>query len=306
MEKKQHIPVLKEAVIEAFKSTTGTLLDGTFGGGGHSEALLNLNSAIRIVAIDTDPEAQERAVPLQKKFPHRFSFIPLNFSELDRLECSFSGILFDLGVSSFQLDQAERGFSFRIAGPLDMRMNNQTGSTAKAFLETASETDLVKAIRDLGEEKQWRSVVKAIIRARGTSYLNNTLVFVNYLESQTPLSRSKKRSIHPATRVFQGIRMFINDELGHLEKALPKAFQALCPEGILAVISFHSLEDRMVKQFFNEKAGRSIGKNDSMPRQLKEKRAELLTHKPIRPNQNEIDTNPRCRSSKLRILKKLL
>lgn len=300
-----HVPVLKNEIVEAFNGLSGFVLDCTFGGGGHSRALLSANNNISVVALDVDADAEIRAAELEKDFYGRFSFYRSNYSDLDRFGNSFCGILFDLGLSSFQLDTAQRGFSFRLDGPIDMRMANDFGISAREFILTATEEDLIVAIRDFGEEKQWRLVVKRIIEARGTDILAGTMSFAKFLEGV--LGRFYfNQKIHPATRVFQGIRMFVNSELTHIELAIVKAFNALTVGGVLAIISFHSLEDRIVKRFFNEKAGRSIDKNDFIPRQFKSVFAELLTTKPVRPNEDEIAANPRSRSAKLRILKKIL
>lgn len=300
-----HIPVLKNEIVEAFRGLSGFILDGTFGGGGHSRAILADNENVSIVALDVDLEAEKRALDIEKEFHGRLSFYRENYSNLCKFGNSFCGILFDFGVSSFQLDEWCRGFSFRLAGPLDMRMANDIGESAKDFLLTASAEDLAIAIRDFGEEKHWRAVVNGIIEARNSNVFDDTLLFANFLEKL--LGRFYfKQKIHPATRVFQGIRMFVNRELEHIEKALPKAFEALTNGGILAIISFHSLEDRLVKRFFNEKAGKSVDKNDFIPRQFKKSSAEILTKKPITPSADELELNSRSRSAKLRILRKVL
>lgn len=300
-----HIPVLKDAVLTTFKELTGFLLDGTFGGGGHSEALLQQNDQLSIVGLDIDPEARPRANRLKEKYPQRFSFEAINFSQMECLGKSFNGILLDLGVSSFQLDDAQRGFSFRNEGPLDMRMNPQQGLSAQQFLKTASEDQLIQAIKDFGEEPQWRSVVKNILAHRETAIWDTTLQFAEFLDKHTTLYRSKKPGIHLATRVFQGLRIAVNQELNHLTNGLNAAFNLLTHRGILAVITFHSLEDRIVKQHFYEWCGRSLNRFDSQPRQLKKIQAELLSRKPITATHEEIEQNPRSRSAKLRILKKL-
>lgn len=301
----QHIPVLKDAILRYFANTHGILLDATFGGGGHTAALLNQDPHLQVVALDIDPEAAQRAKAVQAQFPQRFQFFAYNFSELDQLKMNFDGILMDLGVSSFQLDQAERGFSFRNAGPLDMRMNPNVGISAKTFLENASQEELTVAIRDYGEEKQWKSIVKAILSYRNEIVWENTVAFADFLLKHTTLSRSKKPGIHPATRVFQGIRIYVNQELEHLKRGLVKAFNCLNPQGQLAVITFHSLEDRIVKQFFNEKCGKSLNKFDAEPRQFKQITATLATRKPIIADPEEVRLNPRSRSAKLRIIQKI-
>ena len=300
-----HIPVLKESILKTFRNTDGLLLDGTFGGGGHTQALLEQNPSLKIVGLDIDPEAKVRAEKLKQQFPKRFEFFPLNFSELEQLKKFFDGILLDLGVSSFQLDNASRGFSFMQQGPLDMRMNPNSGVSANHFLKTATQEEITTAVRDYGEEPHWKSVVKSILDARASETWETTTEFVTFLLKNTPLAHSKKHGIHPATRVFQGIRIAVNNELNHLEKGLISAFNTLNEGGILAVISFHSLEDRIVKQHFYEWCGRSINRLDRQPRQLKTNLAELLSRKPITATEEELYFNPRARSAKLRILRKL-
>jgi len=300
-----HIPVLKDEILNIFQGLNGTFLDGTFGGGGHAEALLELNPELSLVGLDVDPEAKQRAEILKEKYSNRFKFIGVNFSELDTLRENFSGILLDLGVSSFQLDDGKRGFSFRQDGPLDMRMNPEKGLSAQAFLKTASKEMLVNAIRDAGEEPQWRSVVNAILAHRDTEAWDTTFGFVHFLETHTGVNRSKKPGIHAATRVFQGLRIAVNQELEHLQMGIKKAFEALTTQGILAIITFHSLEDRIVKQHFYEWCGRSLNRFDAQPRQFKTIKAELGSRKPITATQEEITQNPRSRSAKLRFLRKL-
>lgn len=300
-----HIPVLKDEVLTIFKETSGTFLDGTFGGGGHTEALLEQSPELNIIGLDVDPEAKQRAENLQKNYPKRFKFIGINFSELDTLQENFSGILLDLGVSSFQLDDGKRGFSFRQNGPLDMRMNPEKGLSAQAFLKTASREALIGAIRDAGEEPQWRSVVNGILAHRDRESWDTTLEFVHFLENYTAVNCSKKPGIHAATRVFQGLRIAVNQELEHLRIGIKKAFEALTEQGILAIITFHSLEDRIVKQNFYEWCGRSLNRYDAQPRQLKTVKAELGSRKPLTASQEEITQNPRSRSAKLRFLRKL-
>ncbi|MDR0393025.1 MAG: 16S rRNA (cytosine(1402)-N(4))-methyltransferase RsmH [Puniceicoccales bacterium] len=306
MDKLKHIPVLKDAVLRCFKDVNGTLLDTTFGGGGHTTALLEQNKHIHITGLDTDPNAISRAQDIRDKFVHRFQFFHCNFSYLKLLCREFDGILMDLGVSSFQLDQAQRGFSFQHDGPLDMRMNSNEGMSAKTFLETGSEQELIKAIRDFGEESQWRSVVKQILSLRRLTSFETTCDLVNFLQKHTSMRRSRKPGIHPATRVFQGIRIYVNQELDHLKNGLTKAFECLNPNGILAVITFHSLEDRIVKQFFNEKCGKCLHRIDVEPRQFKQSQASLMFKKPIVADDNEISSNPRSRSAKLRVIRKNL
>lgn len=300
-----HQPVLLAETLDCFSPLEpGTYLDGTFGGGGHTTALLENSDVIKVIGLDCDPAAAERAARLRERYPDQFSFFDLNFRKLDKLtQTGFAGVLLDLGVSSFQLDQAERGFSFREDAPADMRLNPRQGVSAAEFLETASREDVVRAIRDYGEEKQWRRVVDAILAARGTGKLESTRQLADLIAAQVRQRRGER--IHPATQSFQGIRIAVNDELGAIEEALPKAFDALAPGGVLAVISFHSLEDRLVKRFCNRVTGRPEHGRDYRAQDERVQQAERLTRKPVTAAEAEIAANPRSRSAKLRAVRKL-
>ena len=307
MSEEKHIPVLFEETLAVLAPERGgSFLDCTFGGGGHSRAILERGAAagVSLSAMDRDPAALPRAEKFAESFGERFHFYGFCFSRLDEVkEAPFDGILMDIGVSSFQLDDESRGFSFRKEAFADMRMDTRSGIPAAEFLETASREDLVEAIRDFGEEPRWRSVVDAIIAARGTGKLSTTTELAALIESK--IGKRPGVKIHPATRSFQGIRIAVNNELGELKSALPKAFSALKVGGVLAVISFHSLEDRIVKRFFNEVCGRPVDRFDSRLQDERICRAELITHKTLRPSESEIAANPRSRSSRLRALKKI-
>lgn len=303
-----HIPVMLDTVLEGLACPPGAIIvDGTFGGGGHSLAFLEEIPSSKVYALDQDPAAEERAKALTDQFEGRFFFEAANFRRLAELSIPLAdSILLDLGVSSFQLDEGGRGFSFRVDAPLDMRMNTREGPTAHEFLSSASEDELVRAIRDYGEERSWRRIVAALVDARRRGFVPATTVeLVKLIESCVPAPRPGRKILHPATLTFQGLRIAINAEMEALEEVLPVAFNQLKAGGRLAVISFHSLEDRMVKRTFRRLAGRPEHGFDSRPSDEREVSGKLLQTKPFLPTEAEIQANPRSRSARLRIIEKL-
>lgn len=306
----QHVSVLLQESIEALAiKPDGIYLDATFGRGGHSRAILaQLNAQGKLYALDRDPTAIAAAEALRDD--PRFTIIHTPFSRLDEvletqhLRGKLDGILFDLGVSSPQLDDADRGFSFMREGPLDMRMDTSCGPTAADFLNTASAEEIAFVLREYGEERfAWR-IAQAIVQQRDEQPLQTTRELASLIDKAVPFKDKHK---HPATRSFQGIRIHINRELDEIETALTAAVSGLKPEGRLAVISFHSLEDRMVKRFMRAQA-----KGRDIPAGLPIRDADFdrgqtlkLIGKAIKPSAAETKLNPRARSSVLRIAARL-
>ena len=299
-----HVPVLSQETLTFLDPKGGGVyLDCTFGGGGHTRMILEAADT-SVVALDQDPQAIERADQFTQEFGDRFQFRRMNFANLENLEEGpFDGILFDFGVSSFQLDQLDRGFSFRGEAPLDMRMNPETGISAADWLASASRRELIQAIRVFGEEKNWRRIVDAIIEARTQSPLKATQDLSELILSCTPARLRFASKIHPATKTFQGIRIAVNNEIDVIEVGLPAAFKRLKPNGRLCVISFHSLEDRIAKNLFRRWAGRPEP-GDNRPQDMREVKAELITRRPAVAGDTEVAVNSRSRSAKLRVLRK--
>ncbi|MDQ8180588.1 16S rRNA (cytosine(1402)-N(4))-methyltransferase RsmH [Pelagicoccus sp. SDUM812005] len=301
-----HVPVLAAETLEHLAPRDGGVyLDCTFGGGGHTELVLNAADCT-VVGLDQDPQAVARAAEIKERYGDRFRFHRMNFETLDQLEEGpFDGILFDFGVSSFQLDEVDRGFSFRGEAPLDMRMNPEAGVSAAQWLATADRAELIQAIRGYAEEKNWRKIVDAIIAAREKNELSTTTQLADLILSCTPARVRFSSKLHPATKVFQGIRIAINDEIGVIERGLPAAFNQLKIGGILCAISFHSLEDRVAKVLFRRWAGRPEGSRDNRPQDMRETLCELLGKRPITASDKEVAENPRSRSAKLRVLRRI-
>ena len=295
-----HIPVLRDAVVAALSPKAGgRYVDGTFGAGGYSEALLSAADC-RVWGIDRDPDALAFGAALMGRFPGRLTLIEGNFGDMDRLLDAagvphVDGVALDLGVSSMQLDRAERGFSFRSDGPLDMRMA-QSGETAADLVNALDETDLANLIFDFGEERYARRIAGAIVRARPIA---RTAELAQIVRRVIP---KKGDGIDPATRTFQALRIVVNDEIGALTRGLAAAERLLVPGGRLAVVTFHSLEDRPVKSFLQQRAGKTPAGSRHMPVTAPSRPPSfrLLTNKPVVADAPEIRLNPRARSAKLR------
>jgi len=292
-----HAPVLLAEVLAALNPRDGgRYVDGTFGGGGYTRAILDAANCT-VIAIDRDPDAIARGQSLVAEYQGRLELIQGNFSELDTLvEGKTDGVVLDLGVSSFQFDQAERGFSFRFDGPLDMRMS-KSGPSAADFVNTAEEQDLSRIIATLGEERFARRIARAIIAARPIERTAQLAEIV----SRALGPAAARHPIHPATRTFQALRIHVNDELGELERGLEAAQATLAPQGRLVVVSFHSLEDRIVKRFLIGRSDREARPSRHAPEaQRGQKAFRLIEAKAVKPGNAELETNPRARSARLR------
>ena len=304
-----HIPVmLREVLAQLAPRQDGVYLDGTFGGGGYATAILD-TARCTLWGIDRDPDAIARGAAVAERFPGRLHLIQGQFGEMMALLNKagvflLDGIVLDRGISSFQIDEPERGFSFRGDGPLDMRMSKQ-GTSAADLVNTLPERDLADVLYELGEERASRRIAKAIVTARIEAPIETTGRLASIIRSVMPKDGS---GMDPATRSFQALRIEVNDELGEIERALAAAAELLAPGGRLVVVSFHSLEDRIVKRFMNEIAGRAPGLSRHDPRGLTDRPAALfrmLTTKALRPRADETNINPRARSARLRAIERL-
>ena len=306
-----HVPVLLAETVRLLAPPPGGVVaDGTLGAGGHAEALLEAVGADgRLVGIDRDPVALKRAGDRLARFGGAFAPVHGRHEELPELLrgvgiFAADAILFDLGLSSMQLDEAARGFSFRSDGPLDMRMDPTEGPTAAELLEGASEAELTRILRNWGEERRARTIARAIVQERRRQPLTRTRQLAALVEKALGAGARRFR-IHPATRTFQALRIAVNHELDNLEAVLPQAVGALNPGGRLAVISFHSLEDRIVKRFFRSLSRDQYDDRQPVPQVARKASLQLITRKPITPSQQEQSENPRSRSAKLRIVEKI-
>ena len=297
----RHVPVLgREAVEHLAPHDGGAYVDATFGAGGYSRAILKIPGT-RVIGIDRDRSAIAGGFELVDASDGRLTLVEDRFSNLEDI-CKAQGIsqvdgvVMDVGVSSMQLDQSERGFSFRLNGPLDMRMGGD-GPTAADVIARASETDLANIIYIFGEERHSRGVARAIVAARKEAPITTTRALADIVSR---VVRAKPNEIHPATRTFQALRIFVNEELDELHAALVAAEHVLKPGGRLVVVSFHSLEDRIVKNFLNERGKRGGGSRHLPETEQTEPSFDILTKRPVVADDSEIASNPRARSAKLR------
>ena len=303
-----HIPVLLEEALQALTPVSGSVyIDATLGGGGHAEAILKASApAGRLLGLDADPRAIERVQERLTPFGSRVTLVQANFRHIGDVARSYGfsqadGILFDLGVSSFQFDEAAQGFSFSQEGPLDMRMDPTTGPSAADVVNTMDAEDLADILYRYGEERRSRRIARAIVANRPITTTTQLAQVVLKAIGRKPGAR-----LHPATRTFQALRIYVNDELDALEEALPQAISLLKPGGVLAVITFHSLEDRIVKHTFRKESRDCICPPHTPIctcghiAQVKE-----IYRKGLTPSPDEIARNPRSRSARLRAVRKL-
>lgn len=308
MGKNRHQPVLLEEAVEALQiKPDGIYLDGTFGRGGHSRAVLaRLTEQGRLLSLDRDPDAVAAGAELAKE-DSRFCIDQGNYADMERhvlawgLEEGLDGILLDIGVSSPQLDDPDRGFSFMEDGPLDMRMNPNEGVSAAEWLNEASEREMARVFWEYGEERFARRIARSIVMTRQQKRLETTAQLAQLIEGT--VGRREKNK-HPATRCFQAIRIHVNNELANLKEGLAAAIRWLRPGGRLVVISFHSLEDRLVKRTFREAARPGVVRRN-IPEHPAHKPTIKTVGKAIRPSERELSANPRARSAVMRIAEKL-
>jgi len=307
----EHVSVLLEACIDALEiRENGDYVDCTLGGGGHSEAILEKLPEGRLAGIDQDRDALAAATSRLERFGDHFYPVHSNFVHIKNVIedlgwLGVDGILIDLGVSSYQLDEAERGFSYMNEGLLDMRMDQTQSLTAEEVINTYSEKSLYEVIRDYGEEKWASRIAKFIVEARRQAPIKKTSELVSIIKAAIP-SKARQDGPHPAKRTFQAIRIEVNDELGIIEKTIRDGVETLKPGGRMAIITFHSLEDRIVKQTFKDLSTACICPPE-FPVCVCNRKAivKTITRKPILPSEEELEYNPRARSAKLRVAEKL-
>jgi 16S rRNA (cytosine1402-N4)-methyltransferase len=300
-----HLPILVTEVVKCFNEVKiDTFVDGTLGGGGHAKAILQSHPEInRYIGIDQDREALNIAYKNLQSWKEKIKLVEDNFGHLEKILekekiGQAEGFLFDIGVSSMQLDEVERGFSFSKEAYLDMRMDRRNGLTAEEVVNSLSERELEKIFWEYGEERAAEKIAKKIVERRKEKRIETTFDLVKIIEEV----KKKRGRIHPATLIFQALRIYVNDELVHLKRGIEVAIDRLSIGGRIAIISFHSLEDRIVKDMFRDEAKKN---HVNIYRQkVKLPKLAILTKKPITPSYKEIKDNPRSRSAKLRIVEK--
>lgn len=307
----QHITVMQQEVAQYLAAAHGgTFVDGTVGGGGHAAALLSAHPYVQVIGIDRDPHALNAARKRLAPWVNRIRLLRGNFADLEQLLAAvgspvIDGVVLDLGVSSPQLDQAKRGFSYQLEAPLDMRMDPDQQITAADIVNSAPHEELIRIIRDYGEERWAVRIAAHIVRARENRRISTTTQLAHLVKEAIPAA-ARRRGPHPARRTFQALRLAVNDELENLRRGLEAASSVLRAGGRLAVISFHSLEDRMVKSFF-----RTGEKPCTCPPHLdcvcgNKPSLKVLTSKGVKPSPEEIAANPRSRSATLRVAERVL
>lgn len=305
----RHVPVMAREVVDALRLRDGgRYLDGTFGAGGYTTAMLD-RADCHVIAIDRDPDAIAAGRALAERYAPRLRLIEGRYGDMAELLSAegveeVDGVALDLGVSSMQFDQAERGFSFRSSGPLDMRME-RSGPSAADLVNESDEAELADIIWRYGEERRSRRVARSIVESRRAGRIETTGELAEIV--RRAVGPAAKDESDPATRTFQALRIAVNDELGELERGLVAAELVLAPGGRLAVVSFHSLEDRAVKEFVRLRAGRTPSPSRHAPPRSGERPVTLrdLTRKPVLPSDAEVAANPRARSARLRVAEKL-
>lgn len=301
----RHVPVLLAEVLAALAPKDGeTYIDGTFGAGGYTSAILDA-AVCRVIALDRDPAAIAGGSEIAARYASRLTLAHARFGDMEAVAHAHAphgvdGVVLDIGVSSMQLDEPGRGFSFQGDGPLDMRMGSE-GPSAADFLNAADEEEIADVIYGYGEEHRSRAIARAVVRRRAEAPFQTTRQLADLVLGV--FHGRKEHGKHPATRTFQALRIHVNDELGELDRGLVAAERILKPGGRLAVVTFHSLEDRLVKLFLAERTGKSAGTSRHLPPRSVRSEApsfRFLNPRPLTPSQGELDANPRSRSARLR------
>ena len=312
--KNKHIPVMLEEVKSFIPNSKNiNVIDATFGSGGYSSSIIKEFKVNQLIAIDRDPISEIFAKELKNKYIN-FKLVNDKFSNIDRIikevnsrDKKYDVIIFDLGVSSNQLDNANRGFSFQKEGPLDMNMGT---SSTKAYevVNLYEEKKLADIIFKLGEEKFSRRIAKNIVISRKVKLISSTSELAKIVSDSIPFSKIKNKRIHPATKTFQALRIYVNDEINELRTSLKKTINILNKDGLLIIVSFQSLEDRIVKDFFNHHSGKRWRSSRHYPELVDSGSItfKIITKKPLRPSDTEINLNPRSRSAKLRVAQKII